>query len=69
MTEDKITSMFAVVYKFNSNSVDCLFYMLVTNVPCREDNAMFDTTIENLSSDKKLQKVSVQYLHIDIAAF
>ena len=61
ITEERITSVFTVVEML-------LCYVFTRNTPNREDTAMFITTIENLCSDKQLQKVSVQFLDINISA-
>ena len=61
ITEERITSVFTVVEMLLPN-------VLNRSTPNGEDTVMFITTIENLCSDKKLQKVSAQFLDINIAA-
>ena len=48
--------------------VDLLFYVLRNNTPSREDTQQFLASLENLCTDKQLQKVSVQYLDTNIEA-
>ena len=60
VTEDCIKSVFEVV--------DILLWSFYMNTPNREDTQIFLENLENLCSDKKLQKVSKQYLDMIIAS-
>ena len=60
VTENRIMSMFAVV--------ELMFRALNKNKPNIEDTILFLSTLETACCEKKLQKVSRQYLDINIAA-
>ena len=61
VSEDRVISVFEVV--------DMLLCVYHENTPNREDTQLFLDNLENLCSDKKLQKVSKQYLDLNITAF
>ena len=60
ISEDRVTTMFVVV--------EHLLWVFYKNAPNREEAMTFLTSLQNLCSDKRLQKISGEHLDTIIAA-
>ena len=60
ISENRVTTMFLVV--------DQLLWIFYKNTPNKEDATTFLSSLQDLCSDKRLQKISIEYLDTIIAA-